>query len=312
MQIHSNAKTSPCIRAELRRSSSSCRELASRYRVSPSTVHVWKKRDSVADRSSRPLRTRAGISADAASVALELRGRGYTLDACLDGVRQLFPEVKRASLHRLFVRQGLGNLRAMIRERPRKFKRYKPGYIHIDTFNLPRIDGRRRYCMLAVDRATRLFCLGVYDRRSMASSSSFLSRALAFFPFKVLYVLTDNGTEYTNCFYRGGAVAEHAFDEVCRKNGAEHRLTRVRTPKTNGMAERMVKMTKEKAIRVTLFPSPAAMVEALNSWVVHYNLYRKHGSLGHAPIEEARKWYKLEPELFTRSPETLLQAFGTY
>jgi len=312
MQIHSNAKTTVLIRAGFRNGNQSYRSIARTYKVSVSTVYKWRKRDEFTDLSSRPKNVRCGIGPEAECIALKLRKEGLTLDECLDGVRSAFPEVKRATLHRLFKKHGLGRLRVKKKEAVKKFKAYKPGYVHIDTFNLPRLDRKRRYCFLAVDRATRLFCLGVYSRRTKANAKDFLERAVAFFPFKLTHVLTDNGTEYTNSHYKGGtAKNKHPFDEFCELKGIEHRLTRIRTPKTNGMAERMVQMTKEKALRNVRYQTPEAMIQGLNDWTHRYNCTRKHGTIKAVPLAQAMKWYKLEPDLFTRSPDTLLQMFTT-
>jgi len=60
-------------------------------------------------------------------------------------------------------------------------------------------------------------------------------------PFTITKVLTDNGKEFTDRFCATGQrqpAGAHAFDRVCIANRSEHRLTKPRTPQTNGMIER--------------------------------------------------------------------------
>jgi transposase InsO family protein len=313
MLFHFNAKTNVHMRAEIRDSELSVRALASHYRVSPSVVHSWKHREDLPDRSSRPHALRSAISEDAKCVALELRRKGLTLDECQEALLPVFPGVSRASLHRFYSSEGLGRLHVPQKRENKKFKSYEPGFLHVDTFNMPKLGGKKRYCFLAIDRATRMVLLKVYDSRSKHDAEDFLLSAIEFFPFKIHRALTDNGSEYTNHYYKGGtACKEHSFDLVCRLNSILHRLTGVRTPQTNGMAERMVRMAKEKALKPMRFDSHQQMEEALLAWCANYNCFRKHGSLGRkTPLDVALEWYKIKPEIFTRDPASMLEAFGT-
>lgn len=313
MQVHSNSKTTPILRERIRHSQKSYRELARDLGVSVSTVHRWKHRQAVRDASCRPKRTRCSLGADCQAIALELRRRGLTLDNCLDAIRQQFPHVKRATLYRLYAGEGLGRLRPVARKSYKAFKAYDPGFIHVDTYMVLMLGGKKRYCFISVDRATRLCYLRVYDRKDKLCAADFLARMLDFFPFKVHRVLTDNGCEYTNRYYKGG-IAKHAhpFEALLKERGIIRKLTRFRTPQTNGMAERMVQMAK-RATRDTHHRSHADMERHLGIWLGHYNLFRRHGSLGRrTPLDEATRWYKEKPELFTRDPDTLRQVFAMY
>lgn len=54
-------------------------------------------------------------------------------------------------------------------------------------------------------------------------------------------VLTDNGKEFTDRLFarrEREASGAHEFDRFCHALGIEHRLTRRRTPQTNGIVER--------------------------------------------------------------------------
>jgi transposase InsO family protein len=299
------------LRERIKRSQKSYRDLARELGVSVSTIHRWKHREGLRDASCRPRRTRCTLGPDCKAVALELRGRGFTLDRCLDLLREIFPDVRRSTLHRFFAKEGLGRLRPVLKKAFKPFRVYQPGFIHIDTFRVPLLGGRKRYCFISVDRATRLCYLRVYDHKDKLSAADFLRRMLDFYPFKVHRVLTDNGCEYTNRYYKGGiAKLKHPFEAVLEERGIIRKLTRLRHPQTNGMAERMVQMAK-RDVRDTHHRSHQEMETHLYAWLGRYNLFRPHGSLARrTPFDEAARWYKEQPDLFIRDPSTLRQVFA--
>ena len=43
-----------------------------------------------------------------------------------------------------------------------------------------------------IDRATRLIYIEVHDNKRADTAAEFLRKGLAFFPFKILKILTDN------------------------------------------------------------------------------------------------------------------------
>ena len=54
-------------------------------------------------------------------------------------------------------------------------------------------------------------------------------------------LLTDNGKEFTDrsfASHEREPSGHHMFDQLCDALGIEHRLTKPRTPQTNGMVER--------------------------------------------------------------------------
>lgn len=316
MQIHSNSTTTGFVRGVMRSSSESCRTLAGKYGVSTATVHRWKHREGGKDKSSRPLRLRNALSRECEEAALRLRRQGLCLDACLDALTPLFPEVRRATLHRLFVKHGLRRLEKPESAKAKKFKRYEPGFIHVDSFQLPALGKRKRHCYLAIDRATRLVFLKVYDRKTKEAAVDFLERLIAFFPFRIHRLLTDNGGEYTHRHYRAwpsGPKTPHPFGVLCQAKGISHRLTKAYTPRTNGMVERLVKTTKTATVHSKKYPSHQALDADLRAWMGIYNLCRPHGGIQRrTPENESLRWYKEKPEIFTRDPASLIEVFTTY
>ena len=83
------------------------------------------------------------------------------------------------------------------KRKAKKFRMYKPGYLHIDVFYLPKIREKRYYCFLAIDRSTRMVFLELYEHKGKEESADFLVKCLNFFPFRIYCILTDNGREFT-------------------------------------------------------------------------------------------------------------------
>src|SRR5437867_6292432 len=132
-----------------------------------------------------------------------------------------------------------GGLRPQARRARGRFRACPPGFLHLDVFYLPRLDGRRRYLFLAIDRATRLLTVQVYAAHNAASGVAFLAHCQRFYPFRVYRILTDNGREFTlrGCRARCTTTEVHVFTQACRRARIRHSLTTPRHPWTNGLAE---------------------------------------------------------------------------
>ena len=303
MQVHRNAATNRKQRLDAMGSSLSCRALAAKHGVGTTTAHRWKGRDSPEDRSSRPRVVRAPAERGWEEPALVLRRSGLTLDGVLGALREGFPHLVRSTLHRRLQRNGLGRLPRAERE-TEAFKAYEPGFLHVDASYLPALGARRRFCFVAIDRATRLAFVGCYDDKTRESSVDFMRRALDAFPFRVHRVLTDNGAEFAARRHGGRASrVAHPFTALLLARGIRHRLAALYTPQTDGMAERFVGTLKAGTVKRTEYPHHAAMEADLLAWCASYNRHRPHGGLRHkTPLQEARRWYKERPELFRRDP----------
>jgi transposase InsO family protein len=324
MQVHSNATTNKKQRLSIRTSQATCRALAQELHISPATVCVWKHRDSPEDRSSRPQEPAYAFDPAEEALILSLRKKGLALDDLVDAVKVPLPEAKRASVHRVLVRHQINRL-SMLQEqddqeqdgqeqetsKKNTFKDYAPGFVHMDCFYLPKLEETRRYCFVAIDRATRLSYLAVYENKDAAAAVDFLKKCLAFFPFRVTKLLTDNGREFTLKGFRnrwGNRVrVRHALDVLCEILEIEHRTTRPYTPKTNGLVERMNGLTKEATTKAHRYQTVQEMKDDLQGWFVRYNFCRKHRRIGgQTPYEAAVWWYEKDPSLFTREPTALL------
>jgi transposase InsO family protein len=153
----------------------------------------------------------------------------------------------RCGLDRCLRRHGVGNLNALKpakpREVPKGFKSYESGYLHMDVKFLPQMadESKRGYLFVAIDRATRWVFVEVKENKTAACAKSFLNALHKACPLKLQKLLTDNGKEFTDRIFAPRArqpTGEHEFDQLCQALGIEHRLTKPKTPRTNGMVER--------------------------------------------------------------------------
>jgi transposase InsO family protein len=127
------------------------------------------------------------------------------------------------------------------------FKAFEPGFLHMDIKYLPQMpdEQSRRYLFVAIDRATRWVFLEIYADQSDGSSVDFLNKVERACPVKIVKLLTDNGSQFTDRFTgkkNAGGQREpsgrHVFDRLCKQLGIDHRLIPPRHPQTNGMVER--------------------------------------------------------------------------
>jgi transposase InsO family protein len=274
-------------------------------------VSKWKRRSSSEDASARPKTILSAFSPEEQEMILDLRRRQLSLDDILDAIAPVLPGASRSSVHRLLVRHGVNRLPRPKKEPSGRFKEYLPGYLHIDCFYLPRVDTIKRYCYVAVDRATRLVFLRVYTRKTKEVAVDFLGRCLAVYPFKINRILTDNGHEYTNSTFRNrwGTWTRnpHPFGKMCAALGIDHRRTRPYMPKTNGLVERLNGLIQDGTTKRHIYKNAAEMIDDLGRWSVYYNFYRKHRQIGRrTPYEKTCDYYLLCPNLFIKEPAHLL------
>ncbi len=311
--LHAQARTTPVVRQEIKDSALSDRKLAAKYNISRSTVRKWRQRDSSADRSHRAHTLYTTLTELQEAVVITLRETLYLpLDDLLYVTRtHINPEVSRSGLARCLKRHGVSKLKDVLPQAegepatPTKtFKDYEPGYLHIDIKYLPRMpdEAARRYLFVAIDRATRWVFLAIYPNMTEDSSVDFLNRVHAAAPMKIVKLLTDNGTQFTDRFTSKNKqpTGQHSFDQACEELGIEHRLSPPRHPQTNGMVERFNGRISE-ILKQTRFNSAEELEKTLLSYLIIYNQHIPQRAINHlTPLQAVHKWQKERPDLFVK------------
>ena len=310
--IHSQARTTHLIRAEIQASTLPQKELAERYNVSRHTIRKWQNRDGVEDVSHRPHKLETTLSPVQEILVVALR---TTLllptDDLLVVVREFInPDVSRAGLGRCLRRHRVSNLRDLVPKEEgetvakKTFKDYAPGFIHIDIKYLPKMpdEEKRRYLFVAIDRASRWVFMKTYADQGEKSSTHFLYTLKKACPIKIVKILTDNGSQFTDRFTstKNEPSGQHAFDIVCQAQGIEHRLIPPRHPQTNGMVERFNGRISD-LVAQTRFASAEELESTLNDYLKAYNHCIPQRALGHkTPVQALKQWQKKQPDLFVK------------
>ncbi len=309
---HSNSTTNVRLRSEIQKSNLSNVALSLQYGVSTKTISKWKGRTLFTDKSSRPNTIRYSLSDLDQLIAIELRTiTWWSLDEITEAIDPENPTKIRSAVYRTFCREGINTVPEKEKEKAKKFKEYDPGYLHIDVTYLPKINGVKYYLFVAIDRATRTIYFKIYDAKTSTNAESFMKECLVFFPFGITHVLTDNGLEFTNRLLKnkkGEYCAKPSkLDNLCKENNIDHRCTKPFTPKTNGMVEKANDIIKKKTIKQNKYSSLKEMDEDLTKFLIHYNLYRRHGSLRRelkvkTPFDAVTKWHELDSEIYKEIP----------
>jgi transposase InsO family protein len=284
----------------------SLRQVARLFHVSHTTVARWRGRVSFEDASSRPHSIRSSIGPEPSKELLDLRALSISLDDIFEMRMDEMTFLSRSALYRLLKRSGMGRLPSRrVRKPAKSFKVYPPGYVHIDCFYMPRFGGKRSYCFVAVDRATNRTHVGWAPNRTQEAGAAFLRSVIEAFEFNISIVLTDNGTEFTNAAYKGIAgktTHVHAFDQICNKEGIQHRLTKPRTPKTNGLVERYNQIIKKATVLANTYANIEAAVSAIEDWNYKHNRKRKKKYKYKSPFQKSQEWFTIKAELFNTEP----------
>lgn len=146
------------------------------------------------------------------------------------------------------------------------------------------IDDHSRYCVIAtvVTRAT-----------GRAVCAAFAGALVEFGVPEQL--LTDNGRQFTGKYGRPRPT-EVLFDRICRENGIEHLLTKVRSPTTTGKVERWHQTLQRELLDVhPPFVDVAEAQAAVDAWREEYNTGRPHQALDMATPAD-RFTAALEPD----------------
>src|SRR6202049_2134225 len=308
--LHGSATTTTAIRRAIQHSQESLRTLARRHGINPKTVAKWKKRSSVTDLPTGPKRPKSTVLTieEEATVIAFRRHTLLPLDDCLYALQPTIPHLTRSSLHRCLQRHGISRLPQVEGDTPdrRKFKAYPIGYFHIDIAEVRTEEGKL-YLFVAIDRTSKFAFVELHEKADRPTAVRFLEALIAAVPYRLHTVLTDNGIQFADLpRNRDGWTARyrvHRFDQICRANGIEHRLTKPNHPWTNGQVERMNRTLKEATVKRYYYETHDQLRSHLTDFIMAYNFGRRLKTLkGLSPYQYLCSVWIKEPDRFTLDP----------
>jgi len=308
--LHGSATTTAAVRRALQRSQESLRALAQRHGINPKTVAKWKKRSSVADLPTGPKQpTSTVLSTEEEAIIVAFRRHTLLpLDDCLYALQATIPHLTRSSLHRCLQRHGISRLPEVEGNKPNKhkFNTYPIGYFHIDIAEVRTKEGKL-HLFVAIDRTSKFAFVALHEKADRPTAVCFLEALIAAVPYRIHIVLTDNGIQFADLpRNRNGWTARyrvHRFDQICRADGIEHRLTKPNHPWTNGQVERMNRTLKEATVKRYYYETHQQLRSHLADFVTAYNFGRRLKTLkGLTPYEHICKIWTNEPDRFIFDP----------
>lgn len=286
-KLHKNAKTNYAIRQAIKASRESVGVLAAKYHLCWATVNKWKRRESVEDYSSRPERLRTDLTPEQIDrILFERKQFKKTLEDIFFTLEGDIPNLYPMKIYRVLARHGLSRLPDELINAERKIKRFRKygiGYLHIDLLYAPKINGQRRYIYTAIDRVAKLAFIMVGRRKTKETGAGFLKAVIVFYPYRINYILTDNGFEFSYKALSKNRKTKkiHPFDRICQQHKIQHRTIKFKHPWTNGMVERFNRTLKDKVLKRYLFSSIFEMNGKLIDFVNRYNMEKRLKSLNY-------------------------------
>jgi transposase-like protein len=312
-KYHPNARTTVKIRKEIFLSTLGTKEAALKFNVHENTIRKWRKRglDSLNDRSHATMVKSYTLTEFEQNLIAEVKKITlFGIDDILEILKSFIPKLNRDNLYTTLRQKGLNRNDLFLPKIEtegkiiKKFKDYEPGYIHIDIKFLPKLDNEKKYLFVAIDRKTRLVFVKIYENKTAKSAEDFLGKVIAFFPFKITKLLTDNGKEFTDRFRKNTnfkPTGKHLLDKKCADNDIEHRLTKPYTPQTNGMVERMNRKVVDNVLKPIKFSNYEELEATINQYIDSYNLYIKQKALDYlSPINFLKSYKDYEKWIYKK------------
>lgn len=274
--------------------SKACRE----FNVARSTFYEWKKRYDEEGRSglyrrkpvahSHPRKT----SQEVIEKILELRNL-YQLGALrivyyLKRYHDI--QISESTVTRILRAHGVSRLPRKAPRRAMHTKRYAksvPGHhVQVDVKFLKFKDSEgktvKRYQYTAIDDATRIRALQVYEKHNQNCAIKFIDYVVEKFPFRISTIRTDRGHEFQSRFHW------HVEDQ-----GMQHVYIKPRTPQHNGKVERSHLTDQTEFYQLLSYTDDVDLYAKLEAWENFYNYDRPHMShQGKTPYEMMRSILK--------------------
>lgn len=199
-------------------------------------------------------------------------------------------KVSCASVYRTLRRQGLSRLPKKTGRRAVHTHRYAkqvPGHhvqVDVKVLTLKDPAGKlvKRFQYTAIDDATRIRALKIYQRHNQINAMSFIDYVLEKFPFRIQTIRTDRGHEFQALFHW------HVEDK-----GIRHVYIKPHSPELNGKVERSHRSDGEEFYQLLSYTDDVDLNRKLAEWEHFYNFNRPHGAhAGKTPYEALRSILK--------------------
>jgi transposase-like protein len=309
--LHKRATTTQRIRAEIQAAEGSLDKLAKRFGVNRKTINKWRSRDTVTDLPMGNGRANSVLSKEEEQIICKARTTTWLpLDDLFDQLKPVIPKLSRSNLHRCLQHYKISRIpkeyspKQVVKGRG-KFRDYEIGFVHIDITEFY-LCGQKHYLYVAIDRVTKLAFAHLYSRKRNLESVDFIGKVLAFYPYKLHRVLTDNGQQFT---YRGmnkqlrPKLKRHPFTAALLAAGVKHKLTAFYSPQTNGQVEKMNDILKSATIKMFEYQTVSQFKASLASFLNYYNCSKRLSALRRkTPYEVVLQKWQESPKLFKKNP----------
>ena len=215
--------------------------------------------------------------------------------------RYLNIQTSESSIYRILRRNGISRLPKNTKRRSpgpkvKLYEKQTPGHhvqMDVKFLNFTNNDGKRikRYQYTAIDDATRIRALKVYQKHNQENAIDFLDYVIKKFPFRIKMIRTDNGHEF-----------QARFHWYCIDKGMEHVYIKPGSPKLNGKVERSHRTDKEEFYQLLKYKSDVDLNEKITEWENFYNFNRPHKShAGLTPYEIFRAKMNIDIQSHSKS-----------
>lgn len=185
-------------------------------------------------------------------------------------------------LRRLGIRPDkLVNSKKKYKPKPYQNATFPGEKVQIDVKVVPRAcitdqyaeGGGKLYQYTAIDECTRMRYLCGFEEQSTYSSMVFLKKLVKYFPFPIIKVQTDNGTEFTKTYTQAKEGDLTLFEQQLKEYGIEHQKIRPYTPRHNGKVERSHRKDNEYFYARRTFYSLQDFEKQLRAYNRRYNSF---------------------------------------
>jgi transposase InsO family protein len=195
-------------------------------------------------------------------------------------------KTSESTVSRTLVKHGVSRLPKTASRRTVHTKRYAkktPGHqVQVDvkflSFNTSEGKKIKRYQFTAIDDATRIRALKIYEKHTQKNAIDFIEYVIKKFPFRIHTIRTDRGHEFQAQFHW------HVEDQ-----GIRHVYIKPRSPQLNGKVERSHRTDQEEFYQLLSYTDDVDLNKKLKHWEQFYNFDRPHGAFqGKTPYETLR------------------------